>query len=223
MPELAKNMGQTSFDLLLHTQEVGSSNLSAPTTNPSGVNAATDPSDACSGSDLLLYGSGPSSFASSVPAITIPLSRGLVALVDHQDEERVRSIKWSAVWSGWHYYAANKADGEIVYLHRFILGVTDKTQVDHRNLDGLDCRRKNLRLATPSQNGANKPKQKPTCSSSFKGVDFHAGGWRARIRKDRKQISLGTFKTAEDAARAYDSSARKLHGEFARCNFAEAS
>ena len=58
-------------------------------------------------------------------------------------------------------YAARKTRGEsLVLLHRFILEPPDGVDVDHKNLDGLDCRRKNMRLATSAQNNSN-PKEAP--------------------------------------------------------------
>ena len=92
--------------------------------------------------------------------------------------------------------------------------------VDHINQDPLDNRRQNLRLATRSQNAANLgPYANNT--SGYKGVDFNRGKWRARITQDGVRYFLGTFDTAEDAARAYDQKALELFGEFASLNFSE--
>lgn len=154
-------------------------------------------------------------------AVTVLLSGGKVALIDLEDAPAVLALEWSAIWSGWHWYARARYDGETVYLHRFILGITDSRQVDHENQDGLDCRRLNLRVATQSQNNANRRKQATAASSKLKGVDAHVGKWRARVKKNGNQITIGHFEIEEDAARAYDAKARELHGEFALCNFPE--
>lgn len=109
--------------------------------------------------------------------------------------------------------------------HRVLLGVTDpKILVDHRNGDGLDCRRGNMRLATYAQNCANS-RVRATSMTGFKGVRSDSrrpGLWRAAIGK-RPTKYLGWFKTPEDAARAYDKAARERWGEFALCNFSDAT
>ena len=111
-------------------------------------------------------------------------------------------------------------------MHRVVLQrvvgrpLTRDDIVDHINHNGLDNRRPNLRLATRSQNAANLgPYANNT--SGYKGVDFNRGKWRARIREGGVRYFLGYFETAEDAARAYDTKAHELFGEFASLNFPE--
>jgi hypothetical protein len=152
--------------------------------------------------------------------IAIPLSRGMTAYVDAEDAERVLAVgKWTAQEGGYRWYAVNRKGGVTTFMHRLILGITNcSVQVDHRDLDGLNCRRNNLRVATNSQNGANRCKIK-VGTSPFKGVDLHAGKWRARVKKDGQQVTLGHFGAEQAAALAYDAAARRPHGRFARLNF----
>lgn len=91
---------------------------------------------------------------------------------------------------------------------------------DHINRDTLDNRRSNLRSATPQQNKQNQGKLK-TNSSGYKGVSFCKAKrkWQATISVNSKNKHIGFHETAEAAARAYDTEARKLHGEFAKLNF----
>jgi hypothetical protein len=94
--------------------------------------------------------------------------------------------------------------------------------VDHRNGDGLDNQRANLRICTHSQNMYNA-KKRSTNTTGFKGVyrsrTKHIVRFRAQIQIHRKQIYLGSYSSLEDAARAYDNKAREIYGEFANTNF----
>ena len=99
--------------------------------------------------------------------------------------------------------------------------------IDHRNHNGLDCQRRNLRKCTQSENSMNMVKQRGHKTSAYKGVwitkSIHKGivykYWYAGIRVDYKLIHLGSFKTEIEAAHAYDNAARKHFGEFANTNF----
>lgn len=110
-----------------------------------------------------------------------------------------------------------------VALASIILG-TPSGIVDHVNRDPLDNRRSNLRIATPSQNQANRTKDfaRKGLTSQYKGVCWHRKDrkWHARIYQNNKAIHLGAFFNETDAARAYDAAALKIYGEFAVLNLA---
>jgi hypothetical protein len=104
------------------------------------------------------------------------------------------------------------------FLHRIVLGTGRRVQVDHRNGDGLDNRRSNLRPCNHRQNQWNSS-GKRRGKSRYKGVVLTKWGWHAQIRCGDKRPYLGVFATEEEAARVYDAAARRLHGEFAKLNF----
>lgn len=159
----------------------------------------------------------------------IQLTQSYVALVDDEDYSFVNQFKWYAK-------IAHHKDGRIknIYairnrlknqkatsLHRLVLGIDDpQIQVDHKDHNGLNCQKHNLRRASNTQNQANARKRKGT-ASKFKGVSLIQKSWRATIRVNKKPVHLGRFESEEQAAKAYDVEARKIYGEFAHCNFKE--
>jgi hypothetical protein len=151
----------------------------------------------------------------------IELSRGKVALVDEQDFEWLSKLCWRAVpadQENENWYA--KGNGE--YMHRMILGASEGEETDHRDHNGLNNVRSNLRLATRSQNCANIIYPPP--SSGFRGVwyDKHKRCFTAQTSAKRKTIRIGRFRTAIEAALARDAYVKILFGEFAVLNFPDA-
>lgn len=156
----------------------------------------------------------------------IPLGEGKYTIVDPRDFYWVNNFHWSINGKGEDYYAVRNfitahKKTKMVYLHREIMKAPKKLVVDHRNNNGLDNRRFNLRLATHSENMQNRRKNGAKTSSRFNGVSFHkpTGQWSCAIHHQGKYIWLGRFDSEIEAAKAYDEAARKYHGEFARLNF----
>lgn len=103
-------------------------------------------------------------------------------------------------------------------MHRQILGLTDpKIFTDHKDHNGLNNQRSNLRIATHGQNMANKS---PSGKSKYMGVSWNKNDkkWRSQIRKNRVTIYLGSYINEIDAAIAYNNKAVEVHGEFANLN-----
>jgi hypothetical protein len=151
----------------------------------------------------------------------IPLTQSQVAFVDAQDYAALSKFKWHAEWQSSTFYAVRKIrrpDGKWrgLYMHRQILGASYDVEIDHKDHNGLNNRRENIRMATPSQNSQNAGARTGSVSGK-KGVSLHSktGLWRARINVDRREYSLGYFRTPEEAHAAYIAAAKEKHGEFA--------
>jgi len=105
-------------------------------------------------------------------------------------------------------------------MHREIMDAPAGMEVDHINGNGLDNRKCNLRLATSSQNKRNQRKQRRKTSSKYKGVYWHKRDkvWVVRIQAEGKEKYIGSYKTEQEAALAYNEAALKYHGEYAKLN-----
>lgn len=156
----------------------------------------------------------------------IPLTQGKWAVVDSTEAAMVAEHKWFA--DGFHrgsvneqWYAARQVHHagrkRKQTLHSFLTGFS---LVDHRDGNGLNCVRLNMRPATKAENSFNRRKRAGT-SSQYKGVAQRCPGgvWRAKICKSGKIQNLGSFSSEIEAALAYDIAAKSLFGEFARLNF----
>jgi len=153
------------------------------------------------------------------------------AMVDDDMFDYLNQWSWYAIKSGKLYYASRSAyietvNGKHIYknilMSRLILGITDKSILcDHIDRDSLNNQRSNLRIATKSQNAINCHKR-PNKTSKYIGVSANKfNRWSAYITLNQKGYNLGSFKTEEEAAQAYDAKAKEFHGEFANLNFKE--
>jgi hypothetical protein len=97
-----------------------------------------------------------------------------------------------------------------LYVH----GEWPQGPLDHVNRKRDDNRIANLRLATDSQNKANRPAQ-ANSTSGIKGVYKRYRRWTAQICVQGRRLNLGTFATAGEAEAAYQAAAREHYGKFA--------
>lgn len=84
-------------------------------------------------------------------------------------------------------------------------------EIDHINGDKADNRLCNLRDVPHQVNVQNLRASTSSSSSGILGVGPHGDRWRARILIEGKKISLGRFKTKEEARIAYINAKRALH------------
>ncbi len=156
----------------------------------------------------------------------IPLTQGKFALVDDDDYEKLSRHKWNVTKSRNTFYAGrtDRTTGRKlnIKMHREILGLTqyDGKLSDHKNRNGLDNRKNNLRIATFSLNNYNRKKNKNN-TSGYRGVRWYPRNkkWCAFIRINCEKKYLGIFRNIVDAAKAYDTSAIQYWGENAILNF----
>jgi hypothetical protein len=162
----------------------------------------------------------------------ICLTKGKSAKVDDVDYEWLNQWRWHVIGGKYaarrQYYSSHgERKSRYVYMHRVIAGTPPELDTDHKNGDGLDNRRENIRICTTAQNVANRSKLNRN-TTGFKGVtlDRKSGKYVAQIGYHREGIRknkiLGSFSTALEAAVAYEREARSQYGEFARLELLEA-
>ncbi|MGE5295665.1 MAG: AP2/ERF family transcription factor, partial [Solirubrobacterales bacterium] len=149
----------------------------------------------------------------------IPLGDGLFALVDAADYKEISKHRWYATYRGRNVYATCFVNRKPVYMHRMIMRPRRGYIVDHKDGNGLNNCRDNLRVCTRRQNQANRRSRHGT--SQFVGVYRHKNGWVAEITSHGRFYYLGYFSDEVEAAKARDRKAWELHGEFAYLNFPE--
>ncbi len=158
----------------------------------------------------------------------ISLPGGLVALIDDDDFQRAKGILWYSkvhrgrryVYGFIKYFRDGKRTVKSVYLQRFVMNFPKKI-VGFIDGNGLNCKKENLRLMTPSESRQFSKKRSDWIASKFKGVrrDCKGRKWIAAVSKDNRRILLGSFETEKEAAEAYDLAVKKLYGKRAKTNF----
>ena len=161
----------------------------------------------------------------------IPLSQSKVTLVDDEDYEWLNQWKWCAWKSGNIFYAERsvypngwKGKKITILMHREILCLAngDGKLGDHRDRNGLNNQKHNLRVVNKAINGYNR-KMMSNNKSGYRGVSFYKPNnkWATKIRVETVLIHCGYHPEKIDAARAYDQAALKYYGNDAILNFPE--
>lgn len=154
----------------------------------------------------------------------IPLSQGLFATVDDADFDWLNQWKWSALKTGkmrTTFYAVRmqqkgeyESKRKMILMHRVIIGAPKGMVVDHRDGNGLNNRRRNIRVCTLAESSLNSPGHADAVGSRFKGVAKRGNKFAAHFRGKY----IGRFRTQEEAAVAYDRVAYAHNPEFALTN-----
>ena len=147
------------------------------------------------------------------------LTKGKFAMVDAEDHEGLCRYKWTALTIGKKCYAFRNAGRHCLLMHREITNAPTGMVVDHKDGNGLNNCKSNLRVCTHQQNVCNKGPRFAT--SKYKGVswDKTKNKWRATTSFKGKPIAIGRFDDEIEAAKARDRKAYELFGEFAYLNF----
>ena len=152
--------------------------------------------------------------------LSIISTNGYAILVSKEDYPILSKYKWSVRLDGNRKYAHTIVGGKVKQMHRIIIGDScSGLDVDHKDGNGLNNTRENLRVATRSENMCNMGIPKNN-KSGYKGVhwsELHKK-WHARITKNGKLMHIGFFDDIIQAAKAYNAAAKHFHGEFARPN-----
>lgn len=155
----------------------------------------------------------------------IKLTQGKFAQVDDEDFEQLNKLRWTLntvnVDGCIKLYAKrnDRIGGKQrqITMHRLIMGciIGDGKMIDHKDGDGLNNQKHNLRFCTPAQNQQNK-----ACKSisGYLGVYKNGKAWYSKIRANGNVVYLGYFKDKESAAIAYNKAAILYYGEHSRLN-----
>jgi hypothetical protein len=161
-----------------------------------------------------------------LPVVQIPIGHGRFALINECDAPAILPFRWHMHGSKTHpkRYAATsvaancKCGRGVILMHRMLLGAKE---IDHKNGNGFDNRRSNLRPSSRSGNLVNRGRRVlRKDGGKFKGVYWHACSrkWHAKLTVKGQKLFIGHFTSEEEAARAYNKAAFQAWGHLAKLN-----
>lgn len=146
----------------------------------------------------------------------IPLTQDKFAMVDDEDFSILSKYKWHYISSG---YAATRVNYKVILMHRLILRAKKGEMCDHKNRNGLDNRRENLRKCTKSQNAMNYSARSDS-QTGYRGVSPAKKGkpFVGQIKANGRHIFLGCYSSPRIAALTYNRVAKIYFKDFAYQN-----
>lgn len=150
---------------------------------------------------------------------------GPEVMVDDDLYESLSTYRWYVNTDGYiirkYYDAAGKK--RAVMMHREINNTPAGMVTDHIDGNKSNNQRSNLRTTTQRQNTWNQVKRK-TNKSGYIGVhddskSMRTAPWRAHLLGKY----LGHYATREEAAKARDTEAMRIYGQYAKLNFPESA
>lgn len=152
----------------------------------------------------------------------IPLTKGKWVLVDEDDFDSLSKYLWMVCINKKKsgktvLYASREEGGKRIFMHHAVFG--SKTLIDHINRNGLDNRKANLRMATNSQNNANKSLQSNN-TSGYKGVcwDKSRKKWIVQIKLNGKRVFYKRYEDLNEAISSYNKTALIIFKDFVYLN-----
>ena len=153
--------------------------------------------------------------------VDVYLTRDKVTVIDKTNLELISKYKWHTLKDGNTYYARTTYKGTSISMHRLITGCPKDKIVDHIDKNGLNNLNSNLRITTYSIN-----LQRKNCKigrTGYRGVrylddQFRTNPYQAKINVNGIFIHGGCYKTAKEAALAYNELALKYFDKHAKMN-----
>jgi hypothetical protein len=151
----------------------------------------------------------------------IRLSQGKIALVDDEDFDYINQWKWYARKGRKTFYAARKEKGTnartTIHMHQVVSKVSNNVQIDHRDTNGLNNQKYNLRVVNHRQNQYNTDKPRHN-TSGYKGIswDKFRNNYRVYLTVKGKFKNIGNTKSLQTATKMYNKAATQHYGEFAK-------
>jgi hypothetical protein len=101
-------------------------------------------------------------------------------------------------------YAVTSDRGRSVYMHRFLIGAPPGRVVDHRNHDGLDNRRANIRECSVAENTFHRRAARPGSRSGVRNVYWHKAtrSWYVEVAASGRRHFFGSFRDIHEAEQA---------------------